>query len=58
MAPKNRNGQPIQVSLTMVGTARQPTTQAGGRQDDALQTSTESHNGVPMSTTGYDKLWN
>jgi hypothetical protein len=46
MAHNNRNGHPIQICLTIVWIARQPTKQAGGRQDDALQTSTELHHGV------------
>jgi hypothetical protein len=46
MAHNNRNGHPIQVCLTIVWIAMQPTTQAGGRQDDARQTSTELYQGV------------
>jgi hypothetical protein len=49
MAPKNRNGHPIQDTLTIVWIARQPTKQASGRQDYALYTSTDLH---------QDELWN
>jgi hypothetical protein len=43
MAPDHRIGHPIQACLTIVGMPGQPTKQNGGRQDDALQTSTELH---------------